>query len=274
MTESQSDRAAPAIAMRAVSEEEIAFLFDHGWVKLPRLIDQATATALLGRAQRLLGDDGRRGIENEAKATESYETWFRSVPDGGGDELFQALRTSEELGRNAARMLCRDSSIRMMMNSVMAKLPNDRAKGSSTYFHQDTPGHMYLEANFLTTWIALDHVTAEMGAMQFYAGSHKLGNLGQFKDLWQDWGPLLERTTSLTDPVCLAPGDATVHLNGTIHGTGPNLGTRPRWSWAGVTVPGDARYTGAKNGYLDGLGLEPYGMIEHPKFPVIYRPAP
>ena len=62
-------------------------------------------------------------------------------------------------------------------------------------------------------------------------------------------------------------------MNGTIHGTDPNLGDRPRWSWAGVLVPGDARYTGAKSEYVDGLGLEPYDQLDHPKFPIIYDPA-
>lgn len=261
------------VKVREVTDAEVEFFFENGWVKLPALIDRDTAGLLLERAKELFGEDGRKGMELEGPVRESWQSWFRSDPRLGQEERFAPLALSRELGRNAARLLGRDSSIRMMMTAVMAKLPGDSAKGRGTDFHQDTPGHMYLEANFLTTWMALDEVTPRMGAMQFYSGSQKLGNLGQLGDLWDQWAPHIDRFCSLSEPVTLQPGDATVHMNGTIHGTDPNVGGRPRWSWAGVLVPGDARYTGAKSEYVDGLGLEPYGQLDHPKFPIIYDPA-
>lgn len=261
------------VKVRPVTNEEIEFFFENGWVKLPALIDRDTAALLLERAKKLFGEDGRKGLEFEGPVKESWQSWFRSDPRLGQEERFTTLALSRELGRNAARLLGRDSSIRLMMTAVMAKLPGDSGKGSGTDFHQDTPGHMYLEANFLTAWIALDEVTPKMGAMQFYSGSHKLGNLGQVGALWDQWTPHIEHFCSLSEPVALQPGDATIHMNGTIHGTDPNLGDRPRWSWAGVLVPGDARYTGAKSEYVDGLGLEPYDQLDHPKFPIIYDPA-
>ena len=260
------------IKIRPVTDEEIDFFFEHGWVKLPALIDRESAGILLDRARRTFGEDGLKGLEQEGSATQYWQRWFRSNPDCGRDEHYAALRTARELGRDAARLLGRDSSIRLMMDATMAKLPGHAEKGSGTDFHQDTPGHMYLEANFLTAWIALDEIEKDMGAMQFYSGSHKLGNLGQVGALWDEWAPYIERFCTLTGPIELRPGDATVHANGTIHGTGPNLGKRPRWSWAGVLVPGDARYTGAKSEYVDGLGIEPYGQLDHPKFPIIYDP--
>ena len=261
------------IRVRSVTEDEIDFFFDHGWVKLPGLIDRTSAAALLDRAQRTFGEDGRKGLEQEGPITESWQTWFRNDPDCRRDELFTALASSREMGRNAARLLGRDSPIRLMMDATMVKLPGHSGKGGSTDFHQDTPGHMYLEANFLTPWIALDEVAQDMGAMQFYSGSHKLGNLGQVGALWDEWAPYIERFCTLTEPIALQPGDATIHASGTIHGTAPNLGQRPRWSWAGVLVPADARYTGAQSEYVDGLGIKPYGQLDHAKFPVIYDPV-
>lgn len=260
------------IKVRSVTDPEIDFFFEHGWVKLPALIDRDSAAILLERAKLNFGEDGRKALEQEAPETESWRGWFRNDPDCGRDEHYAALRTSRELGRNAARLLGRDSSIRMMMDATMAKLPGHSGKGNGTDFHQDTPGHMYLEANFLTSWIALDAVDQDMGAMQFYSGSHKLGNLGQVGALWDEWAPYIDRFCTLTEPIALQPGDATVHANGTIHGTAPNGGQRPRWSWAGVLVPGDARYTGAQSEYVDGLGIRPYRQLDHPKFPVIYDP--
>lgn len=260
------------ITVRPVTDDEIEFFFDNGWVRLPGLLDPALAAMLLGRAKSIFGDDGRAGLKPLAPEARAYESWFRTNTDAEEDEAFQALAMSRELGRNAARLLGRDSAIRVMVAKFMAKLPQADGLGEPTDFHQDTPGHMYLEANFLTAWIALDEVTPEMGALQFYTGSHKLGNLGQLGELWDAWKPRIDRSCSLTDPIALQPGDATVHMNGMIHGTAPNVSDRPRWSWASVMVPADARYTGAASPFLDGLGLEPGGSIDHPKYPVIYAP--
>ena len=267
-----ADGGSVEIEVRAVTDAEIDFFFEHGWVKLPALVNRDSAAMLLDRAQRTFGKDGRKGLDREAPATEHWQSWFRNDPGCGRDPCYAALRTSTELGRNAARLLGRDSAIRMMMDATMVKPPDDSGKGNGTDFHQDTPGHMYLEANFLTPWIALDAVDQDMGAMQFYSGSHKLGNLGQVGALWNEWASYIDRFCTLTEPIALQPGDATVHANGTIHGTAPNRGQRPRWSWAGVLAPGDARYTGARSEYTDGLGINAYGPLDHPNFPVIYDP--
>jgi ectoine hydroxylase-related dioxygenase (phytanoyl-CoA dioxygenase family) len=55
--------------------------------------------------------------------------------------------------------------------------------------------------------------------------------------------PELERMT-LTAPVELAPGDATVHTMYTIHGTDANETASPRWALIVAYIPDDALYTG------------------------------
>ena len=261
-------------AMRRVTQAEVDFLFEHGWVKVPNLITPQAASRLLRSAVAEFGEDGSQGLVQGGEL-KSYQTWFRSRQDPMDDPAFHALAHSPDLGWNAARLLGRDSSIRLMVSSVAAKLAGGHQRGQPTDFHQDISGHTYLEANFLTVWIALDEITPDMGPMRFYDGSHKLGNLGQIvqPEIWDGWAPMIARTCTLTDPIGYRPGDATFHMAATIHGTGLNLGSRPRWSWVGVLVPGDARYTGAANFLTDGLGLTPEGMVDHPKFPVIYTPS-
>lgn len=263
----------PRIAVRAVTEAEVDFLFEHGWVHVPSLIDRDAARLLLDRAKAEFGEDGRRGLDETDKA-EGYHAWFRARPDPLDDQLFNQLALSPDLGRNTARLLGRDGAIRLMVSSYMAKMPAGSQRGAPTDFHQDLCGHTYLEGNFLTAWVALDEITSDMAPMQFYSGSHRLGNLGQIAqpEIWDGWASLLERTCARSDPVAYRPGDATFHLAGTIHGTDQNRGDRPRWSWAGVLVPGDARYTGAANYITDGLDLVPGGMIDHPRFPITYAP--
>lgn len=261
-----------AAAVRAVTDDEVEFFFENGWVKLAGLVDAETAAGLLAGAKRLLGDEG----DAPSPKVESETTWFRTYNNvGGDDEWFRAVSSSRVLGSNAARLFGRDSSIRRMTDSLMVKLPVAKVsgKGQATAMHQDTRAHQFFGANSLNVWLALDEVTPEMGAMQFYSGSQKLGHLGNLMapGMWEQWKPAIEERCSLAGPVHLQPGDATVHTHYTIHGTDENRGDRPRWAWGAMLLPGDAEYTGAKSYYTDGLGLEPFGQLDHPNFPLIYR---
>ncbi|WP_037490747.1 phytanoyl-CoA dioxygenase family protein [Sphingobium indicum] len=264
--------AAPKV--RSVTNAEVDFFFQHGWVKIPQLIERDTAADLLHRARSVFGEDGRAGIDQLPKPAAHYETWFRTTCDAMEDERFRALSLSTALGNNTARLLGRDGPIRLMLSDIGVKLPVETGRGNPTTFHQDTPGHPYIESNFLTAWVALDEVAADMGALQFYSGSHKLGNLGYTHDpaIRAQWQPILDKYCVLTEPVTLQPGDATFHINGTMHGTQANTSGQPRWSWMSVMVPGDARYTGAPHRYIDGRGFTQFGQLDHPTLPIIYSP--
>jgi len=261
--------------IREVTDKEVDFFFENGWVKLPGLIDAEFSAALLDGAKRVFGENGDKPLGKDASLDLA---WFRTYDEiANEDERFNELATSNTLGYNASRLFGRVSPIRLMQNSLMVKLPTKGGskQSAATAWHQDTGAHLFSDANSVNVWVALDEVGADMGAMQFYSGSHKLGNLGDLKDpeIWEGWQPRIERSCSLTDPVALQPGDATIHTHFMIHGTKENSGNSPRWAWGAMLLPADARYTGAQSYYTDGLGLEPFGSLEHPNFPVIYKPA-
>lgn len=270
-----TDPSASTIKVRAVTDEETAFFFENGWVKVPGLISRDDAALLLDYSKSIFGEDGRKGLDPVPGVTSYYEKWFRSALMEGLDQSgYKPLSHSRDLGRNVARLLGRDSPIRLSAaNSASVKLPNHGTRGGVTDWHQDVPGHPYFEGNHLTAWVALDEVTHDMGAMQFYSRSHRLGNLGRMAGPdWGGWGPRIRQATSLTPPVEMQPGDATFHMDATIHGTMANTSSRPRWAWTGNCIPGDARYTGAASPFTDGLGLELWGPLDHPNFPLIYKP--
>ena len=50
------------INIRSVTDEEIDFLLEHGWVKVPGLIDERSARLLLDQAISEFGEDGRTGL--------------------------------------------------------------------------------------------------------------------------------------------------------------------------------------------------------------------
>lgn len=259
------------VRVRPVTDEEVATFFENGWVKLPGLIDPEGAASLLERAKGVFGADGTAGLEVDAAEPDAYDykTWFRSQfgADQFGDDV-RSLARSEQLGRNIARLYGRDSAIRVLLNNFMVKLPQQTGVGESTQFHQDTPGFLYVDGTVLTVWVGLNEVTEDMGGLQFRTGAHKLGYLGT-GDGWE------ERLNAypLTSPMTLQPGDATAHLGNMYHGTGPNTSDRARWSWAAITAPGDARYTGARSPYGDHLGLTPGQLLDHPSAPIVYTPA-
>lgn len=124
-------------------------------------------------------------------------------------------------------------------------------------------------------WLALDEVTPEMGSIEFFSRSHRLGNMGNLLDptVKAGWSARLESDCEHSGPVHLQAGDATVHTNLTAHATGPNVGDRPRWVWGAMFLPGDAAYTGAQSPVTDGKGLEPFSPLDHPDFLIIYSPT-
>lgn len=262
------------LQVRSVTEREVTEFAEDGWVKLPGLIDPASAASLLERAKCLLGRDG--GAPGAGSTTQKEFGWFRVHSNTSRvDERFAAINSSPELGRNIARLFGRDSSIRAMNDSLIVKLPAPTGLGNATDMHQDTRQHMFVEGNTVNLWLALDEVTPEMGAMEFYSRSHRLGNMGNLldPDVKAGWSDRLEYDCEHSGPVHLHPGDATIHTNFTVHTAGPNVGNRPRWAWGAMFLPGDALYTGARSPLTDGKGLEPFGPIAHPDFPIIYSPG-
>lgn len=269
-----------SIAVRDVTVAEIEFFFEHGWVHVPGLISRKDSAMLLARGEQEFGGDGRAGLgpatplDPDAPSI-PYRSWFRSLRDPTNDACIGQVAHAPNLGKNAARLLGHDRAIRLTTNALTVKLPGGGEDGRATDFHQDLSGHSYISENFLTVWVALDEVRPDMGSMQFYSGSHKLGNLGRMSpgNIWDGFAPHVERACALTEPVHFQPGDATFHAGGTIHGTGINRGSLPRWSWIAVLVPGDAPFTGASQDHIDMSGVEVGGNLDPSGYPVIYRPA-
>ena len=257
--------------VRPVTAEEVRFFFENGWVKLERFVSRNHVAEMLKVAKDLFGEDGN-APSAEPEPPEGFR-WFRThVGLGDRDPYFRAFARSEALGRNVARLFGRESPIRKMRDSLLMKQPAGSGVGEATRFHQDTLQNFFSEANTLNIWLALDEVRPDQGALRFYSRSHKLGNLGNLlnPEIWAGWAEQLQEHCTLTDPISLQPGDVTVHSHFMIHGTGENLSDLPRWSWGALYLPSDARYTGAQSPYTDGLGLEPFGPLEHPDFPIIY----
>ena len=145
-------------------------------------------------------------------------------------------------------------------------------------WHQDFPHYPMDRRGLLTVWVAIDDVTADMGPVIYFPGSHHLGpratstseaaasvHLGAPDRFLRD-GDALEAPISFT----LEAGEAVVHDGCMIHGGEGNRSDRMRRGWACIYFPSDARYTETPvRPEAEGLGLVPLEPFDHPKFPVI-----
>ena len=243
MEKAMTEREIEAV-LREVTDEEVAFYQEHGWVMMEKLVDPDFATEMLrvGRTWR------------ESKGGEGP---FKLAAEGV--EPYRSFLFSERMARNATRLVNRkrlkgvDLPLRYRIDLLLLKPPG--ARGST--YHQDSAEHGSDRVGELQFWLALAEVTADMGAMRFVERSHREGPLGSVfnddkGDLLEQF-PNLESVLGLSPPFRYRPGDCTVHHGYTVHGGPDNTTDRPRWSYLFSYSPADTRYW---NGSVRNWGSE------------------
>jgi hypothetical protein len=230
--------------VRSVTREEVAHLWEHGWVKLPSLIAPQLTSRLLERARAHMGPGGDRHAARQGTDTGNV-FWNDRHGVADDDEAFAAVCFGAQMGANAQHLMRRSAGVLHTANMLAVKIGTKQRSACvstrPTVYHQDALDLPIDRNGYVSFWIALDAVTRDMGGMRFVDGSHTLGMMG-LVDLFETYPELKDRT--LTDPVELAPGDATVHTMYTIHGTDANETASPRWALIAAYIPDDAMYTG------------------------------
>ena len=159
---------------------------------------------------------------------------------------FREFAVASPLGAIAARLL-RSETVRLYEDSVLVKEPGTPER---TAFHQDL-AYFHLDGTQLcTTWVPLDPVTADSGAVEFVAGSHRRPNRYRpnffvttmsmpdtdGEEVPEDAGVRDDERTISFDT---EPGDITVHHARTIHGAHPNRSAQQRRRAISVRYAGD-----------------------------------
>lgn len=265
-----------AVSVRDITDDEIAFYEENGWVKLDGLITPELTAQLLSAAEELMDasaalapDEGEGSSGVRRSTTDDWSaTW--------GDFGFQARKIrinpffdftmSKPVGRLAQRIINRErltgqpSAVRYLEDSLHCKPPMVPGGPSNALgYHQDLLFGTDRVGGF-NLWIALDEVTPEQGAMRFLTGSHREGPLGSEKDFLGHYSRLSE-IYPFSPPFHYQPGDATVHHGNMVHGSPDNVTDRPRWCYVTTYMPDDCV-----------LPENPrMGMPEpHERFPVVY----
>jgi ectoine hydroxylase-related dioxygenase (phytanoyl-CoA dioxygenase family) len=284
-----AQREAVSAEPREITDDEVGFFRENGWVKLEQLISGELAAQLLAAVQGVMGTEPEarseaKGIEQSANVKLGADRRGGQVQDTGywmdyhfiaRDDRIEpcySLVFGKVLPRNAQRLMERDVAVRYSSDLVACKMPTGHAGGKPTDWHQDFASLPFDRSGGLAFWLALDEVTEEQGAMRFLNGSHREGNLGrtrvQGKGVKEYYPELLERY-EMSAPLRLRAGDATAHHNLVCHGAPENLADRPRWAYIVAYFPGDALYTGAYNHNFSDIGLAINKPIDHPRFPQV-----
>lgn len=134
------------------------------------------------------------------------------------------------------------SGAEVLWDAAIYKPPGD---SSETPWHQDEAVYPLSGKRkprwMVYFWVALEGVDAESGAIRFLPGSHRLPLLPH---AWHNGDP--NSSLMVSRPIddegvvtmALGAGDATVHHQRTMHGSGANLSERYRKAWVlGVGKP-------------------------------------
>lgn len=285
---------------RRVSDDEVAFYLENGWVKLERLVSPEVAGEMLAAARRVMGespegstdviDSLKRGDvqaasaalhrkgANAAQGSVVDTAWWQDYHHIARDdkvEPFYSFSFSKEMGENAQRFMDRDVPVRYYDDFVACKMPAGQPGGSATGWHQDMCANPLDRVGGMSVWLALDDLPPEKGTMRFLTGAFREGPLGRGtgrytdKQLFDVYPKVWERY-ELSPPMHLRPGDATVHGMLTPHYAPENTTDTPRWGYATFYTPGDTLFTGSPRANFDGTGIEPFALLDHPNFPIIY----
>jgi hypothetical protein len=268
------------IAMRDVTDEEVRLYRENGWAKLDQLISPELAAELLARAKQRMGAHGDESPLRPGKDLVGFPSWHDYHDIADEDDLFATVGYGPQIGRNAQRLMQREVGVRSYANMLAVKLgqrqKENPAEFGPTFYHQDAPTLAMDRTGFIGFWIALDEVTPEMGALRFYSGSHRLGNLGRWLDgEIVDVYPNLVAECPIGPELHYRPGDATVHHGCTVHGAPANTTDRPRWAFIINYFPADTRFTGAMvPGDEHIRDAERYGLVpgepfDHPAFHLV-----
>lgn len=255
-----ADRIAP---LREVTEVEIETFWRDGVVCLRSILPldlldamvQPVEEALRSRATADLsqmGDAlGEGGVERAVDPGVDAGAIGRGRFLGGTDHWleqpeFLAFDTRSPLPAIVARLL-RTSTVRLYEDSVLVKEPGTVER---TAFHQDL-AYFHLDGDQIcTTWVPLDVVTAESGAVRFVAGSH-LDRTAYRPNLFvttmaipgTEGAEVPDYDTMVGEARIISfdtePGDLTVHHARTIHGANGNASATRRRRAISVRYAGD-----------------------------------
>ncbi|HEY8384651.1 MAG TPA: phytanoyl-CoA dioxygenase family protein [Porticoccaceae bacterium] len=257
---------------RLVTDSEVAHYREHGWTKLPQFVSHDLVDHLLSIAKGKMGEDA------DSNTAYGLSQPYFNAEYGSGLSDPRVRSLIEAIGKSARILLGRAPGVeaKYFTDFFAPKLPSGKvtknAGNGPTAFHQDFITFAVDRSGGMTFWIALEDYGPEFGTMSFINGSHRLGVMGSYhtyNDAREAFPELNQ--LEMSEPLTYAVGDVSVHSHLTIHGAGPNLTDRPRWSYLVLAQPSDVCWNGAPPEAFDTTGMEVNQRLDDERFPIIGR---
>jgi ectoine hydroxylase-related dioxygenase (phytanoyl-CoA dioxygenase family) len=249
---------------RSVTPDEVATFWRDGVVCLRSILPIELVESMAKPIEEALVSSATTDLSEMADALESGAIAARNVDElvvasgaprghfkAGTDhwllqQEFRDFALRSPLPEIVASIL-RSDEVRLYEDSVLVKEPGTQEK---TGFHQDM-SYFHLDGDSVcTTWVPLDVVTAETGAVRFVVGSHldttKYRPNMFVSDLAMpdtegaevpDYDVMVGEARIISFDT--APGDLTVHHARTIHAASGNLSRTQRRRAISVRYTGD-----------------------------------
>jgi ectoine hydroxylase-related dioxygenase (phytanoyl-CoA dioxygenase family) len=155
------------------------------------------------------------------------------------DDLFRALGLRPNIVGMVTSVLGPD--LKMFRNAVLMKLAG---VGSAKGMHQDSPYWPIEPMALASMWIALDPATLENGCMTAVPGSHRGAPLPHVHVTDDYIVEEAEYDVSKVVPIPMPAGAGLLFHSLLLHGTAPNISSKPRRAITLSYMSSQSRYTG------------------------------
>ena len=154
---------------RAITEDEISTFEEHGVVCLRQVLDMEWVERMRVALDRVLANPGPQGVNVNPEGTAgrfAFETFMLTY-----DDDFRAMVLESPIGQAAAAAM-RSTKVNVVFDFYFTKEPHSPYP---TEWHQDIAANPVEGWQVCGTWVPLDSVTSDSGAVEFIVGSHKWG---------------------------------------------------------------------------------------------------
>ena len=263
-----------------LSDEQVAFYHEHGYLAPLRLLDDRQLQDMRHRLERMIRDDySRAGELLGAPRVKLGETPRMTYFQGAWrvDEKFREIVFSPRLTTPLCQLLGTEA-VRFFHDQVFYKPAHH---GGIVAWHQDysywtrtTP------AGHITCFLCLDDATLENGCLHVIPGSHKWDLLPKV-DLIGGAAETMESIKSVLTPqqlsefkptpIFLKAGECSFHHCLTLHGSYPNHSDRPRRSVVLNYMKPDTRSASAQPIMPGAPAIELGAVVDGELFPIAGR---
>lgn len=206
-----------------LTEQEVQFYNDEGWLYLPGVIDVETAAAL---REETLGVLAAAGLSREhMKQARGSDDALRQISEYLPDSLIDRLVNSPNMRDIASQLLGGPGTTYFPFTAVKAG-----GGGGMFSFHQDNQYTRH-QGPSNNIWVALNHMTPDNGCLCMVPRTHLNGTLDPTTDDKGVPRPMVNVPAKFL-PLRMNPGDAVAFTRLTVHGSGPNHTHDPRVAYA------------------------------------------